>query len=472
MRARLLALWIVTSLAGCGGCDQPVANSASNASTADMGPRSDEGANAATNAGGLDSDGDGLSDEAEIAAGTDPNDPDSDGDGILDGNEVIAGTDPLRADEACGSDAYTAVLADKPVDIIFVIDNSSSMDDELVAVERNINENFADIIQSSGIDYRVIMVSSHAAPEDNHLCISAPLSGTDCMPPPAAPVNGPRFFHYDIGVNSEDSFRVFLDTYSTPDMHGFAPNGWSEWLRAEAFKVIVEITDDQSGDDLPGGVAPTAANFDAALLALTPAQFGRPGARDYIFHAIVGLAANAPPNAPWLPTDPLLNNKCPGGVEPGLEYQRLSLVTGGLRYPVCNFDSYDAVFVAAAQGIITQARLTCEIAIPGVPSGQTADPTTIGLQYISAPGAAARAVPKRTATNCEGDGFTVVGNTIKLCAALCAEAEASESGELLVVVGCGGEPCVPSGPFETQCSDGIDDDCDGFIDRRDVECLQ
>ncbi len=45
--------------------------------------------------GGIDSDGDGLPDAAELAMGTDPTSPDTDGGGLLDGAEVDYGLDPL-----------------------------------------------------------------------------------------------------------------------------------------------------------------------------------------------------------------------------------------------------------------------------------------------------------------------------------------------------------------------------------------
>jgi hypothetical protein len=46
----------------------------------------------------MDSDGDGILDEAERSAGTDPESADSDDDGLSDGDEANAGTDPLAAD--------------------------------------------------------------------------------------------------------------------------------------------------------------------------------------------------------------------------------------------------------------------------------------------------------------------------------------------------------------------------------------
>lgn len=475
MSAQLIRVFVVcaaVALSACGGCvsETPADDADAGETTVDADVPPEDGATPDAR----DTDGDGLSDEEEAERGTDPNNPDSDADGVLDGNEVIVGTDPTMADDACGADTYTALTQDKPVDIIFVIDNSSSMDDELVAVEDNINDSFAQIIEASGIDYRVIMISSHAAPEDNHICIREPLSGTDCNPVPDEPVNGERFFHYDVGIDSEDSFRKFLQGWDEPDVHGSAPDGWRQWLRDDAFKVIIEITDDQSGDELPDGSEPTAANFDRALLELQPAQFGRPGVRNYVFHAIVGLASNTPDDAPWLPDDALLGNTCPSGVEPGIEYQKLSVVTRGLRYPVCNFDTYDAVFEAAAEGIIDRARLECELAVPEVDDGFSYDPDSVVLQYIPADGERTRTVRKTTQAACRGDDeFYLTGRTITLCPELCDEVEASESGEVMVVVGCIQPPvdCEPTGDFERICDDGVDNDCDGFVDRQDVECL-
>jgi len=46
----------------------------------------------------VDTDADGMSDDAERVAGTDPNKSDSDGDGLYDGDEARRGTDPRKPD--------------------------------------------------------------------------------------------------------------------------------------------------------------------------------------------------------------------------------------------------------------------------------------------------------------------------------------------------------------------------------------
>lgn len=425
-----------------------------------------------TNPGDADSDNDGISDGDEIAAGSDPNKADSDGDGILDAAELILGTNPAVADDACGEDRYSARVEEKPVDIIFVIDNSGSMDDEIRGVQENINANFANIIEASGIDYRVIMISRHGRISSNDICVAQPLSGTTCDPVPDDPVSGPRFFHYDYGISSTDSFQRLIWTWDEPDVHGIAPDGWRGLLRADAFKVFVEITDDGSRAELPGGLDPTAENFEAALLALQPQQFGSPGRRNYRFHSIVGLEANTVAAEPWQPQEPLVQGQCRDAVRPGIEYQRLSIATGGLRYPVCRWESYDPVFQEIAEGIIDEARIDCEVVFPEVPEGQAVDVNAVALQYVDPPGSLPKLITAAPESACGDSNFYIENNTIKLCPLLCQTVTDTETGDLFVYAGCTeGGPCEPTDAFEASCNDGVDNDCDGFIDRSDVECI-
>ena len=86
---------------------------------------------------------------------------------------------PFDPDMACTSATAAAVLERLPADIIWVVDNSSSMDQEIENVKAGINA-FAGFIETSGIDYRVIMLSKRgmgASGTRYSICVPPPLAG-------------------------------------------------------------------------------------------------------------------------------------------------------------------------------------------------------------------------------------------------------------------------------------------------------
>lgn len=392
-----------------------------------------------TDPNAADSDGDGLSDGEEDALGTDPNAPDSDGDGVNDGDEIVLGTDPNVVDEACAQDEAAAVSINKPVDIIFVIDNSGSMSAEILGVQENINTNFAQIIGNSGIDYRIIMLAQHGdydGPES--ICISSPLSGHSCEPIPAQPTFTATFKHYSAEIGSHDSFQRILGGYNnadTPDDFGLAPNGWSEFLRDGAFKVFVEFTDDAAENM-------TAAEFDAALLAIDPSQFGTAAERNYIFHSVVGLQAKSDvdPSIAHEPADPVVTAMCGSGARsPAPEYQALSQLTGGLRFPLCTPDFYDVIFQQVAEGVVDSVGLPCSYQLPAAPDGQSLDPNRVVVTYTpNGNGSAISLQRVADSTACAADSWYIDAGEIALCPSTCSAVEADEAGAVKVLSGCAG----------------------------------
>ena len=383
-----------------------------------------------------DSDGDGIDDGDEESLGTDPNNSDSDGDGISDGDELTLGTDPTVADEACAQDSAAAVSTSKPVDIIFIIDNSGSMGQEIEGVQNNINTNFAATIGASGIDYRIIMIATHGdfnGPES--ICISSPLSGHSCSPIPAEPTLTNSFKHYSIEVGSHNSLTQALNSYNAADGFGLAPNGWSEWLRPDSFKVFLEFTDDSATDF-------TATEFDDALLALDPAAFGTAAERNYVFHSIVGLQAKdaGDPTAPHLPSDPIETVKCAvGAVNAGVNYQALSVLTGGLRFPLCEPDHYDVIFQVVAEGVVESVGLPCTFTPPAAPDGETVDLNSVVVTYTPGGGEASSLERVSDEAACADNSWYINGDgDISLCPTTCTAAEADEAAAVEILTGCEG----------------------------------
>jgi hypothetical protein len=364
------------------------------------------------------------------------------------------GDGSLDPDAACATQSASATLTKKPVDIIVVIDNSGSMTQEIVGVQQNINQNFATIIENSGLDYRVIMVTRHgSATSTQSVCVEAPLSGIPaggCSPPPAQPVNNPpRFFHYSVEIASRNSWCQILNTIDKPDEFNLAPMGWQQWLRPDAYKTFIEITDDgvgctfngktyQDSNSVAGGTM-TAPVFDADLLAKSPTQFGDPMQRNYTFYSIVALAFNNPPDKPYAPTDPVIAGKCPTAANPGTGHQALSVITGALRFPICDTTSYDVVFQAIADGVIKGAKVACDFPVPDPPPGKMIDLATVEVAYTpGGMGTQQTFAQVKDASMCTASSFYIENGTIKLCPDTCALVQMDDKAKIDVLFGCGG----------------------------------
>ena len=384
----------------------------------------------------------------------------------------------IEVDTTCGEQQSQAVIAEeRPVDVIFIIDNSGSMSEELIAVERNINQNFAQIIEQSGADYRVIMLTDHGS-DSLAVCIEPPLAASPCSDSTlatgstmGAPANSERFFHYDINVQSTDSVCLMLQHYEHP-MTGplpqtgaeAAPTGWNEWLRPTALKVFVEITDDRlscsaANVGADAGVG-TAWNFSGtsdtvseatrlsrsvyrAILALSEEQFGTAEQPKFIWHSIVGIGNNDPIELPYTHFDPpKLTGQCASAVNTGSAYQMLSISTAGLRYPVCAADDghgYDSVFRAIAHEVVRGSRVECAFNIPSPPPGKFVDYASVVVEYTPGGGGAVEPFARVKPDACDDRSFFFDDREIKLCPSACERVRADDMAHINVVFGCGPE---------------------------------
>lgn len=373
--------------------------------------------------------------------GITPGDPESDdGAGAGDATTSTTGSgfdspgEGGAGGNTCAASTVDAELAKKPIDLILMVDTSGSMSPASNAVEQNINDNLAAILEQSGLDYRVIVMAGYGAGAE--LCVGPPLGGADCASPPPLPANTARFFHYDKPSGSGSILEAIIAWYSAPDDSGAAPNGFSGWLRPDSQKVFLIFSDTESTSNATS----VGDTFDANLLALDPESFGTADERKYTFHSIIGLHQSTPATAPWLPTDPLVSGTCSGlgdDLGSGKAVQQVSILSGGLRFPVCQYGAFDVVFQTIADSVVEQSVLACDIPLPEAPAGETIDPATIAVDFTPSMGNTAvsfHQVPDLS--ECEADAFYIDGDTIILCPDACGAVQGDAMAKLDVRYGC------------------------------------
>jgi hypothetical protein len=347
---------------------------------------------------------------------------------------------PTGADGACALQRIPLRETQRPLDIILVLDNSVSMAGELAAVERSINRNFASVLDASGADYRVILLSRHRTAARNQteaaktaICVTQPLSSLAACPA-AQPGNNQRFLHYPIDIDSSDSLSRVLETFDEPDaLYRMTMNGWSEWLRPGSRKIFLEFSDDDSFT--------SAEDFLTELTAIAPDDFGAsPSRPSFAFHSIVGIAPREPAGTAYAPEEPLVVDRCLAdeslAPSSGRTYQTLSKLTGGLRYPLCALDDYGVIFEGIARDGIRRSGFACSFPVPGAPPGKRIDTDRIELLEARDGGEVAHFTRVPSLAECQPRAYYVAADQIELCPDLCEALAVLPSSTVSVQFDC------------------------------------
>lgn len=357
--------------------------------------------------------------EAKNAGGSDPAlDPDAGLEAAVDAPDdtntfVVEDTGTpdaiLNPDAGCAS--AEAAATKQPVDIIMVIDQSGSMGEESIQVKNNINK-LSGYLASTGLDYRLVMIAGMPGNGSLPMCVPPPLAGSSCESKP------PRFRAVNQHVESWDALKLVLQTYDSSD----PSKKWSDFLRYNAVKVFIPVTDDDAKDSaIP---APVAANFDAELLKRGGGTFGTKAKRKYFFYPICGVSSTS---------DAV---KCSTAVNTGPVYVELANLTKGKSFSVCETD-YEPVFKAIGKAIASS--VACEINVPPPPEGETFDPDKVNVIYKDS-GGGVTTIPRDESSDCfdaaNGWQYNEDKTKILLCGDHCAYAKSDPGAVITVAFGC------------------------------------
>lgn len=350
---------------------------------------------AATCIDGKDNDGDGRTDcdDSECASFCGTPVGDSGPSALLDAGLPPAPDSGAPPWPVCAETSGEGkLISGEGVDIIWVVDSSPSMMEELLFIQGNLN-NFATFIGAQSIDYHVVMIG--AGMFMLPLCVPQPLGGPDCT-------NGPRYQYIYSQVSSDEALIKLVEHY--PHYQAF--------LREKTTKHFVVVTDDESEKD--------AAWFKAEL-----AKMQNPGfANGFVVHSIVGYG-----------TDQI--DGCDSAAQYGATYVQLSDETGGAKFPVCE-SNWVPIFDQLAQAVVDKVKAPCTYQMPSPGEGLKINPAQILVTYTE--GQTKVSIPKvDDAAACGGGvhGFyyddVLQPQVITFCPTTC---ESLGAGSIDVVFGC------------------------------------
>ncbi len=286
-----------------------------------------------------------------------------------------------------------------PVDIIWAIDSSGSMDGEIQQVQNNMN-GFSNAVFGTGVDIHVVLIARET-------CIPPPLGGVPCGQPNTNGNGDIIFQHVQVGIGSTNALSQYINTYPQ----------YKSTLRKEALKYFAVVTDDNSNM--------SAAAFTQALADI---------------NAMDGYFNN------WK----FMGIYCTGGcpdffacADTGTVYQQLVQQTGGVTGDLCgNNQNFAPVFQQMAQTISSSTQLSCNLDIPPPPMGQVFDKNKVNVTFTPSGGAPTPIynVPDEAGCAAAGGGWyyddPANPSQIIMCPGNCGTLQADKGGKTDVQFGC------------------------------------
>lgn len=305
----------------------------------------------------------------------------------------------------CADTRVDAERGPRGSNVVWVVDNSGSMDEEARAVQDNLNR-FAQAIASGDlVDYRVVLIT-----ERDFVQVPNPL-GSDAT----------HFLHVEEDVGSEEPLSDLLARF----------NDFSDFLLPGVVTHFVVVTDDES--EIPAQQFVT--NMTMRL------------GSDFRVHSIASPPGDMPPPEPTSPfdfdDDDDDDEGCSGAFgaasAQGIEHWEASRLTNGLTFSICTED-WSALFSELAKKVGETAAVPCTVELPEPPPGQSLSYGQINVLFTPPGMSDGDAIPKVDgASACTSKSAWYYDDPqmptrILLCPDSCAAA--GRGGSLQIALGC------------------------------------
>ena len=300
----------------------------------------------------------------------------------------------------CTGVAFDAQNGIAPLDILWVIDNSGSMDQEAALVQSGMND-FVGAIAAAGIvDYHVIVMVQ---------------SGWVTVPPPLG-TDPAHFLFVDQDVQSHDAFARTLERFPA----------YSSFLRPTSALHLVFVTDDES--DMP------ATTFQPMMEALL--------GRTFTAHVIVSPPGSTHTMCVFgicLPPEPGCDGPYGQGSDNGQQYWDLATRTGGLHNDICSAD-WTLLFSNLTSAVAVPMPIPCRFTIPDPPMGMTFDRDRVNVVYTPGGATDGMTIPRVSDGCASGRGWMyddpAMPREIILCPDTCTEVTNDMTGSVDIQLGC------------------------------------